>query len=128
MVGGGGYIGLELGSVWSRLGARVTVLEDLDGILPTMDGEVARQMARALARQGLTLRTGTRVAGAERRGDAVRIAVEPAGGGAAESIDCDVVLVAVGRRPFTGGLGLEEAGSAATIVASSPSTGASRRA
>ena len=110
VVVGGGYIGLELGSVWGRLGARVTVLEYLDGILPTMDGEVARQMARALARQGLTLRTGTRVAGAERRGDAVRIAVEPAGGGAAETIDCDVVLVAVGRRPFTGGLGLEEAG------------------
>ena len=107
---GGGYIGLELGSVWSRLGARVTVLEYLDGILPTMDREVARQMARALARQGMTLRTGTRVAGAERRGDAMRIAVEPAGGGAAQSIDCDVVLVAVGRRPFTEGLGLEEAG------------------
>ena len=107
---GGGYIGLELGSVWSRLGARVTVLEYLDGILPTMDGEVARHMARALARQGMTIRTGTRVAGAERRDGAVRIAVEPAAGGAAETVDCDAVLVAVGRRPFTGGLGLDEVG------------------
>ena len=110
VVVGGGYIGLEMGSVWSRLGARVTVVEYLDAILPTMDGEVARQMARALARQGMTLKTGTRVAGAERRGDSLRVAIEPARGGAAEAIDCDIVLVAVGRRPFTGGLGLEEAG------------------
>ncbi len=107
---GGGYIGLELGSVWSRLGARVTVVEYMDAILPAMDGEVARQMARALARQGMTLKTGTRVAGAERRETSVRIAVEAAGGGAAETIDCDAVLVAVGRRPFTEGLGLEEVG------------------
>ncbi len=107
---GGGYIGLELGSVWSRLGARVTVVEYMDAILPAMDGEVARQMARALARQGITLKTGTRVAGAERRDTSVRIAVEAAGGGAAEAIDCDAVLVAVGRRPFTEGLGLEEVG------------------
>ena len=108
---GGGYIGLELGSVWSRLGARVTVVEYMDAILPAMDGEVARQMSRTLARQGMTLKTGTRVAGAERREDSVKIAVEPAGGGgAAETVDCDVVLVAVGRRPFTEGLGLEEVG------------------
>ncbi len=110
VVVGGGYIGLEMGSVWSRLGARVTVVEYMETILPTMDGEVARQMTRALARQGMTLRTGTQVAGAKRHGGGLRIAVAPAGGGDAETIDCDVVLVAVGRRPCTQGLGLEEAG------------------
>ena len=111
VVVGGGYIGLEMGSVWSRLGARVTVVEYLDGILPTMDGEIAGQMARALARQGMTFRTGTRVAGVERLGDSLRVEVRPARGGATETIDCDVVLVAVGRRPFTDGLGLEEIGA-----------------
>ena len=100
-----------MGSVWSRLGARVTVVEYLDGILPTMDGEVARQMARALARQGMTFRTGTGVAGVERLGDSLRVEVQPARGGATETIDCDIVLVAVGRRPFTDGLGLEEVGA-----------------
>ena len=108
---GGGYIGLEMGSVWSRLGSRVTVVEYMETILPTMDGEVARQMARALARQGMTFRTGTRVAGAEPHGGGLRIAIEPADGGdATEAIDCDVALVAIGRRPFTEGLGLDEVG------------------
>ena len=109
VVVGGGYIGLELGSVWQRLGARVTVVEYLDRILPAMDGEVAGQMARLLERQGMAFRTATRVVGAERREDSLRVALEPVGGGG-ETLDCDAVLVAVGRRPFTDGLGLEEAG------------------
>ena len=110
VVVGGGYIGLELGSVWQRLGARVTVVEYLDRILPAMDGEVAGQMARLLERQGMAFRTATRVVGAERREDSLRVALEPVGGGGGETLDCDAVLVAVGRRPFTDGLGLEEAG------------------
>ena len=110
VVVGGGYIGLELGSVWQRLGAKVTVVEYLDRILPAMDAEVSRQMARLLERQGMAFRTATRVVGAERREDSLRVALEPVGGGGGETLDCDAVLVAVGRRPFTGGLGLEEAG------------------
>ena len=110
VVVGGGYIGLELGSVWQRLGARVTVVEYLDRILPAMDGEVAGQMARLLERQGMAFRTATGVVGAERREDSLRVALEPVGGGGGETLDCDAVLVAVGRRPFTDGLGLEEAG------------------
>ena len=110
VVVGGGYIGLELGSVWQRLGAKVTVVEYLDRILPAMDGEVAGQMARLLERQGMAFRTATGVVGAERREDSLRVALEPVGGGGGETLDCDAVLVAVGRRPFIDGLGLEEAG------------------
>ncbi len=110
VVVGGGYIGLELGSVWQRLGAKVTVVEYLDRILPAMDGEVAGQMARLLERQGMAFRTATKVVGAERHENSLRVALEPVGGGGGETLDCDAVLVAVGRRPFTGGLGLEEAG------------------
>ena len=110
VVVGGGYIGLEMGSVWQRLGAKVTVVEYLDRILPTMDGEVAGQMARVLERQGMAFRTATRVIGAERRGDSLRVALEPVSGGSGETIGCDAVLVAVGRRPFTDGLGLGAVG------------------
>ena len=110
VVVGGGYIGLELGSVWQRLGAKVTVVEYLDRILPAMDGEVSAQMARLLERQGMAFRTATRVVGAERRGDSLRVALEPVEGGGGETVDCDAVLVAVGRRPFTEGLGLEQVG------------------
>ena len=110
VVVGGGYIGLELGSVWQRLGAKVTVVEYLDRILPTMDGEVAGQMARMLERQGMAFRTSTRAVGAERQGSSLRVALEPVNGGGGEAIDCDAVLVAVGRRPFTEGLGLEAVG------------------
>ena len=110
VVVGGGYIGLELGSVWQRLGAKVTVVEYLDRILPAMDGEVSAQMARLLERQGMAFRTATRVVGAERRGDSLRVALEPVEGGGGETVDCDAVLVAVGRRPFTEGLGLEAVG------------------
>ena len=110
VVVGGGYIGLELGSVWQRLGSRVTVVEFLDRILPGMDGEVSGQMMRLLQRQGMAFRTSTRVAGAERQENSLRVALEPVGDGDGEAVDCDAVLVAVGRRPFTDGLGLAAVG------------------
>jgi dihydrolipoamide dehydrogenase len=102
---GAGAIGLELGSVWSRLGSSVTVLEYLDRILPGIDGETAAAARKLLERQGLDIRTGQRVGGAEANGEACSVSVE-----GAEPIECDKVLVAVGRRPFTEGLGLEAAG------------------
>jgi dihydrolipoamide dehydrogenase len=107
---GAGYIGLELGSVWQRLGAEVTVVEYLDRILPGMDGEVAKSFQRILERQGLKFRLGAKVASAETRGKGVRLTVEPAAGGDAETLDCEAALVAIGRRPNTQGLGLEEIG------------------
>ncbi len=107
---GGGYIGLELGSVWRRLGAKVTVVEFLDRIVPTMDGEVAKQFQRILAKQGLAFRLGTKVTGARTGKDGVTLTLEPAKGGAAEEIAADVVLVAIGRRAYTEGLGLAEVG------------------
>jgi dihydrolipoamide dehydrogenase len=110
VVVGGGVIGLELGSVWARLGAKVTVVEYLDMILGGMDGEVARQMQRLLAKQGLEIRTGAKVTGVARAKSGATVTFEPVKGGAAETIEADVVLVATGRRPFTEGLGLEEAG------------------
>jgi len=109
---GGGVIGLELGSVWRRLGAKVTVVEYLDQILPGMDGEVRKEAAKIFRKQGFALRTSTKVTGAERSGEGVRLTVEPAAGGAAETIEADVVLVSIGRRPNTEGLGLEAAGVA----------------
>jgi dihydrolipoamide dehydrogenase len=109
---GGGYIGLELGSVWRRLGARVTVVEFLDRITPTMDGEVAKTFERILAKQGMKFRLGMKVTGARTGNDGVTLTIEPAKGGEAEELKCDVVLLAIGRRAFTGGLGLEEAGVA----------------
>ncbi|MCH8095678.1 MAG: dihydrolipoyl dehydrogenase [Proteobacteria bacterium] len=112
VVVGGGYIGLELGSVWARLGSRVTVVEFLDTILATMDGEIAKHMGRILAKQGMEFRLSTKVTAANRTADGISLALEPAEGGAAETLDCDVVLVAVGRRPVTAGLGLEAAGVA----------------
>jgi dihydrolipoamide dehydrogenase len=112
LVIGGGYIGLELGSVWRRLGAKVTVVEFLDRIVPTMDGEVAKHFQRILARQGMAFRLGTRVTGARQTNEGVVVAVEPANGGAAEEITADVVLVAIGRKPCTAGLNLEGVGVA----------------
>ncbi|MFO1059074.1 MAG: dihydrolipoyl dehydrogenase [Dongiaceae bacterium] len=109
---GGGYIGLELGSVWRRLGAKVTVIEFLDRIVPGMDGEIAKQFQRLLGRQGIAFKLGSKVTGATLAGEEVSLAVEPAQGGAAETLTADVVLVAVGRRPNTEGLGLEAAGVA----------------
>jgi len=107
---GGGVIGLELGSVWRRLGAQVTVVEFLDRILPTMDGEVSKQFQRLLAKQGMAFKLSSKVTGVEKSKAGIKVAVEPAAGGAAETIDADAVLVAIGRRPYTAGLGLEKLG------------------
>jgi len=109
---GGGYIGLELGSVWRRLGAQVTVVEFLDRIVPTMDGEVARAFQRILAKQGLQFRLGTKVTAARTGNDGVTLTLEPAKGGAEEEINADIVLLSIGRRAFTQGLGLETVGVA----------------
>jgi dihydrolipoamide dehydrogenase len=109
---GGGYIGLELGSVWRRLGAQVTVVEFLDRIVPTMDGEVARAFQRILARQGLQFRLSTKVTAARTGNDGVTLTLEPAKGGAGGAITADIVLLSIGRRPFTQGLGLDTVGVA----------------
>jgi dihydrolipoamide dehydrogenase len=109
---GGGYIGLELGSVWHRLGAEVTVVEFLDRLVPGMDGEVGKTFERVLAKQGLKFRLGTKVTGAKLGETGVELTVEPARGGAAETLAADVVLVSIGRRPFTANLGLDEVGVA----------------
>lgn len=107
---GGGVIGLELGSVWRRLGSEVTVVEFLDRILPTMDSEVSKQFQRILKKQGMAFRLSSKVAGAEKLKTKIKLSVEPADGGEAENIDADAVLVSIGRRPCTEGLGLENAG------------------
>jgi len=109
---GGGYIGLELGSVWKRLGAEVTVIEYLDRLVPGMDAEIAKTFERVLGKQGIKFRLSTKVTGAIHGNDGVTLTVEPAQGGEAEQIKADVVLVAIGRRPHTEHLGLEEAGVA----------------
>jgi dihydrolipoamide dehydrogenase len=107
---GGGVIGLELGSVWLRLGAKVTVVEYLDEILPGMDGEVRKESAKLFKKQGFTIRTGTKVTGATTANGKATLTVEPAKGGASETIEADAVLVAIGRRPNTDGLALDRAG------------------
>lgn len=107
---GAGVIGLELGSVWRRLGAEVTVVEFLDSIGAGMDAEVATAFQRGLTKQGMTFRMGTKVTAAKAGKDGVELTLEPAKGGAAESLKADVVLVAIGRRPYTAGLGLETVG------------------
>jgi dihydrolipoyl dehydrogenase len=112
VVVGAGYIGLELGSVWSRLGAHVTVIEFLDRITPGMDAELAAALQRTLEKQGIAFRLGMKVVEAKRDAGAVALAVEPASGGAREEIAADAVLVAIGRRPYTDGLGLETVGVA----------------
>ena len=107
---GGGVIGLELGSVWRRLGAKVTVVEFLDQILPGMDGEVRKEANKIFKKQGFELRLSTKVTGAKREGGTVKLTVEPAAGGDAETIDASHVLVSIGRRPNTDGLALDRAG------------------
>ena len=107
---GAGIIGLELGSVWRRLGAEVTVIEYLDRIIPGADAEVAQTFQRTLAKQGMTFKLGQKVTGATVSDEGVAVSFEPVKGGAAETIETDVVLVSVGRRPFTKGLGLETVG------------------
>ena len=110
LVVGGGYIGLELGSVWRRLGSEVLIVEFLDRITPGLDGEIARQFQRILARQGMKFQLSTKVVGVETAGDALRISVEPAAGGERQVVETDIMLVSIGRRPYTDGLGLEGAG------------------
>ncbi|TCQ24923.1 dihydrolipoyl dehydrogenase [Rhizobium sp. PP-CC-3G-465] len=112
VVVGGGVIGLELGSVWARLGAQVTVVEYLDTILGGMDGEISKQFHRILAKQGIAFNLGAKVTGVAREGDGATVTFEPVKGGEAQTISADVVLVATGRKPYTAGLGLEEAGVA----------------
>jgi len=109
---GAGVIGLELGSVWRRLGAEVHVIEYLDRILPGMDAEVAKQFQRILGKQGFTFQLGSKVTGAKASKKGVSLTVEPAAGGDAQTIEAEVVLVAIGRRPYTDGLGLEAVGVA----------------
>jgi dihydrolipoamide dehydrogenase len=110
LVVGAGVIGLELGSVWRRLGAEVHVIEFLDRILPGMDLDTAKQFQRILERQGMTFRLSSKVAKVEKSGKSAKVTVEPAAGGNAETVDADVVLVAIGRVPYTEGLGLEHIG------------------
>ena len=110
VVVGGGVIGLELGSVWARLGSKVTVVEYLDKILGQMDGEVSKQFQRLLAKQGLTFKMGCKVTEVKRSGRKAKVTFEPVKGGNAETVSADVVLVATGRKPYTEGLGLEKAG------------------
>jgi dihydrolipoamide dehydrogenase len=110
IVVGAGVIGLELGSVWRRLGAEVTVVEFLDRILPGMDGEVAKQFQRMLEKQGMTFKLGAKVTGVDTSGKKLKAQIEPAAGGAPESIEADVILVAIGRVAYTEALGLKEAG------------------
>ncbi|MDO6416931.1 dihydrolipoyl dehydrogenase [Sphingomonas sp. BIUV-7] len=107
---GGGVIGLELGSVWRRLGAKVTVVEYLDQILPGMDGEVRKEANKIFKKQGFEFKLSTKVTKVERNGAGAVLTVEPAAGGAAETIEADVVLVSIGRKPNTDGLGLDKAG------------------
>lgn len=110
LVVGAGVIGLELGSVWRRLGAKVEVVEFLDRILPGMDGDVCKSFQRILEKQGMAFRLGTKVTAAKRSGAGLKVTVEPAAGGESEVLDADVMLVAIGRVPYTDGLGLSEAG------------------
>ncbi|HZZ69689.1 MAG TPA: dihydrolipoyl dehydrogenase [Phenylobacterium sp.] len=109
---GAGIIGLELGSVWRRLGAQVTVIEFLDRITPGMDAEVAKTFQRSLTKQGMTFKLSSKVTGAKASKKGVTVTVEPVAGGDAEAIEADYLLLCVGRRPYTDGLGLESVGIA----------------
>ena len=110
LVVGGGYIGLELGSVWRRLGSEVLVVEFLDRITPGLDGEIAKQFQRILQKQGMKFQLSTKVVGVEKAGDVLKVTVEPAAGGEPQIIETDVMLVSIGRRAYTDRLGLEDAG------------------
>src|SRR5208282_608647 len=107
VVVGAGYIGLEMGSVWRRLGSKVTVVEFLDHITPGMDGELSSALRRSLEKQGFVFRLATKVVEAKPGNDGVKLALEPAKGGKRAELKADVVLISVGRRPFTDGLGLD---------------------
>ena len=110
LVIGAGVIGLELGSAWRRLGAKVTVVEFMDGVLPGMDGEVRKSAQRLFEKQGMTFKLSSKVTAVDTSGKTLKASVEPAKGGAAETIEADVVLVSTGRVPYTEGLGLKELG------------------
>jgi dihydrolipoamide dehydrogenase len=112
LVVGAGVIGLELGSVWRRLGSQVEVIEFLDRILPGMDGEIARQFQRIQEKQEIKFRLGSKVTAVDSKGKTLKVAVEPAKGGKSDTLEADVVLVAIGRVPYTEGLGLKDAGVA----------------
>ena len=107
---GGGVIGLELGSVWRRLGAKVIVVEFLDQILPGFDGDVRKESNKILKKQGLEFKLSTKVTGVAVKGDKATVTIEPAAGGTAETIEADAVLVSIGRKPNTDGLALDKAG------------------
>lgn len=107
---GGGVIGLELGSVWRRLGAKVTVIEYLDRIFPPMDGEISKECKKIFEKQGIEFKLGSKVTGAKNNGKGVELSVEPAAGGKGEKLDADIVLVAIGRKPNTQHLGLDKIG------------------
>jgi len=107
---GAGVIGLELGSVWRRLGAQVTVVEYLDRICPGVDGEAGKTLQRSLSKQGITFKLSAKVTSATSSASGVQLSIEPAAGGAAERLEADYVLVAIGRRPYAQGLGLENVG------------------
>ena len=109
---GGGVIGLELGSVWRRLGAKVTVVEFLDLLLPGMDGDIRKEAAKIFKKQGMDLKLSTKVTGVSVSGKTATLTVEPSKGGDASTIEADCVLVAIGRRPHVDGLGLEKIGLA----------------
>lgn len=110
VVVGAGVIGSELGSVWSRLGAKVTVVEFLDKVLGPMDGEVSKQFQKLMEKQGIEYKLGAKVTGVEKTATGAKVTFEPVKGGSAETLEADIVLVATGRRPYTDGLGLEQAG------------------
>ncbi|MGS4886800.1 dihydrolipoyl dehydrogenase [Roseibium sp. MB-4] len=110
IVVGGGVIGLELGSVWNRLGAEVTVVEFMPKILGPMDGDISKNFQRILKKQGLAFKLSSKVTGVEKKGKGLAVSVEPAAGGDAEVLEADIVLVAIGRRAYTEGLGLDQAG------------------
>jgi dihydrolipoamide dehydrogenase len=110
LVVGAGVIGLELGSVWGRLGAEVTVVEFLDRVTPGIDLEVSKAFQRVLTKQGMTFHLSSKVTGVEKKGAGLKVTIQPAAGGDSQVLDADVVLVAIGRIPYTAGLGLAEAG------------------
>lgn len=110
VVVGGGVIGLELGSVWRRLGAEVTVVEFLDHIVPGADADARKTFQRALKKQGIKFKLSSKVTGVEKLKSSLKVSVEPAAGGETEVIKCDTVLISIGRRPYTDGLGLDEVG------------------
>ncbi|WP_395173421.1 dihydrolipoyl dehydrogenase [Roseibium alexandrii] len=110
IVVGGGVIGLELGSVWNRLGAEVTVVEFMPKILGPMDGDISKNFQRILKKQGMAFKLSSKVTGVEKKGKGIAVSVEPAAGGDTEVLEADIVLVAIGRRAYTEGLGLDQAG------------------